>query len=184
MVQEECRARRRREFTIWGGRVRTSLLGIYWERAEEMDRWAVAALQWRVRKVQQLHYQILWDQGRVRYRAQEEGATIWDGEGSQVRGIIEWHLTCKESIAREGLLGQAELGWSSVEAAELSGRLACQAREGMLGVERDYRGQILEEAWLGLLKVRAAARRERSRIQELQGWGGGTPQLVQQSRPR
>ena len=60
VVQEEGRARRRREFTIWEGRVRTSLLSIYWE-AEEIDRWAVATVQWRVRKVLQLRYQILWD---------------------------------------------------------------------------------------------------------------------------
>ena len=136
----------------------------------------MATQQWKVRKVQQLRYQVLWDQGRVRYRAQEEGENIWYGEVSQVRGIIEWHVTCKEAIVREGLLGQAELGWSAIGAAELSGRLACQAREGMIGVEGDIRGRILEETWLGLLKVRAAARRERSRIQELRGWGGGTPQ--------
>ena len=166
VVQEEGRSRRRLEFTVWEGRVRDSLLGIYWEMAEEIDRWAVATQQWKVRKVQQLRYQVLWDQGRVRYRAQEEGENIWYGEVSQVRGIIEWHVTCKEAIVREGLLGQAELGWSAIGAAELSGRQACQDREGMIGVEGDIRGRILEETWIGLLKVRAAARRERSRIQE------------------
>ena len=97
------------------------------------------------------------------------------GRYREVRGIIEWHVTCKETIVREGLLGQAELGWSTIGAAELSGRLACQAREGMIGVEGDIRGRILEETWLGLLKVQAAARRERSRIEELQGWGEGNP---------
>ena len=42
VVQEEGRARGRREFTILEGRVRASLLSIYWERAEEIDRWSVA----------------------------------------------------------------------------------------------------------------------------------------------
>jgi hypothetical protein len=81
-------------------------------------------------------------------------------------------VTYKEAIVREGQLGQAELEWSAIGAAELSGLRACRDREGMIGTEEDIRGRIQEETWVGLLMVRAAARRERSGIQEL-GDGGG-----------
>ena len=140
-----------------------------------MDRWAVATVQWRVRKVLQLQYQILRDQGRVQHRAQEEGAKIWEGEGTQIRGIIEWHVTGIERVARKGLLGQAELEWSCIAATELPERQARQATVRLVGVEQGDRGQIQEGALLGLLMVRAAARRESNRIQETHGRGGGGP---------
>ena len=61
---------------MWEDRCRIALLGIYWERVEELGRWVVATVQWRLRKVQQLQYKGTWDQGRVRHRAQEEGAKL------------------------------------------------------------------------------------------------------------
>ena len=67
--------------SVWGYgiwvicRCRIALLGIYWERVEELGRWAVATVQWRLRKVQQLQYQSTWDHSRVRPRSQEEVAS-------------------------------------------------------------------------------------------------------------
>ena len=97
--RERCRviweagwAKRRRDMSIWEGRCRTALLGIYWERAEELDRWAVATVQWRFMRELQLRYQLLWDQGLVRHRAQEEGAKMWQGEGAQIWSSITWHV--------------------------------------------------------------------------------------------
>ena len=129
--------------SIWEGRCRTALLGIYWERAEELGRWAVATVQWRVRQVLQLRYQLLWDQGLVRHRAQEEGAKMWEGEGVQVQGIISWHVRVLEKVTRQELLGQAELEWAGIVAAEGPARLSCQAMGRLTGAEREARGQIL-----------------------------------------
>ena len=71
--------------------------------------------------------------------------------------------------------GQAELEWAGVVAAEGPARLFSQAMGRLFGAEREAREQILEGAMFGLHMERAAARRERGRLQERQGWVGGVP---------
>ena len=124
VIWESGWARRRGDMSIWEGRCRTALLGIYWERAEELDRWAVATVQWRLRQVLQLRYQLLWDQGLVRHRAQEEGAKIREGEGAQMRGIVTWHVRVLEKVAGQELQGQTAMEWAGIVAAGGPARLS------------------------------------------------------------
>ena len=114
--------------SIWEGRCRAALLGIYCERVEEMGRWAVATVQWRLRKVIQLRYQSTWDQGKVRHRSQEEGAKIWVREGVQMRGIVSWNVRVLERSARRELQDQAQTGWDSIVAMEGPERLSGRVR--------------------------------------------------------
>ena len=65
VTRESGWAKRRGEMTVWEARCRAALLGIYWGRAEELGRWAVATVQWRLRKVQQQRYLGIGDQGKV-----------------------------------------------------------------------------------------------------------------------
>ena len=55
-----------------------------------------------------------WDQGRVRHRAQEEGAKLWAREGAQFQGIASWHVRVLERAARRELNEQAQQGWASI----------------------------------------------------------------------
>ena len=50
--QERCRViweagwgRSQREMSVWETRCRVALLGVYWDRVEELGRWAVATVQ-------------------------------------------------------------------------------------------------------------------------------------------
>ena len=97
--QERCRvtweagwAKRQREMYIWETRCRVALLQVYWERVEELGRWAVGTMQWRLNKVLLRQHQWNWDRGWPQFRAQEEAASkrrskLWAREGIQALGI-------------------------------------------------------------------------------------------------
>ena len=161
-------ARRRGDMSIWEGRCRTALLGIYWERVEELGRWAGATVQCRLGKVLHLRYQLTWDQSLVRLRSQEEGAKLWDREGVQIRGIVSWHVRVLERAARRELQDQAQQGWASIVTMEGPERLSSRAMGHLLGAERAGREQIRERSMF-LLHMEAAATRKE------QGKGGLNP---------
>ena len=64
-------------------------------------------------KVQLLQYQCKWEQGRVRYRSQEEMARRWAKEGDQFLGIAGWHVRALEQAARRELHTQAQQGYTT-----------------------------------------------------------------------
>ena len=94
--QERCRrvmweaawAKRQREMDIWETRCRVALLQVYWERVEEMGRWAVGALQWKLNKVILRQHQWNWDRGWLQFWAQEEAATVGKRGGPGARNRL------------------------------------------------------------------------------------------------
>ena len=106
--QESCRvtweagwAKRQRGMYIWETRCR-ALLQVYWERVEELRRWALATVQWRLNKVLLRQHQWNWDRGWLQFRAQEEAAKLWAREGIQALGIACWHVRVLEQKKHGG----------------------------------------------------------------------------------
>ena len=88
---------------IWETRCRVALLQVYWERVEELGRWAVGTMQWRLNKVLLQQHQWNWDRGWLQFRAQEEAAKLWAREGIQALGIACWHVRVLEQKTRRVL---------------------------------------------------------------------------------
>ena len=84
-------AKRQREMDIWETRWRVALLQVYWERVEDLGRWAVGIVQWRLNKVILQQHQWNWDRGCLQFQAQEEAIKLWAREGIQALGFACWH---------------------------------------------------------------------------------------------
>ena len=83
---------RRREMDICETRCRVALLQVYWEQVEEMGRWTVGMMQWRLNKMIFRQPQWNWDRGWLQLRAREEAAKLWVRAGVHGLGIACWQV--------------------------------------------------------------------------------------------
>ena len=157
--QESCRvtraagwAKRQREMHIWNTRCRVALLQVYWERVEELGRWAVGTMEWRLNKVLLRQQQWNWERGWQHFRVQEEAAKLWAREGIQALGIACWHVRVLEQQPRPVLHTQAQQKWG--RPLLRAGRWAAFLGRNELGG-----GGYRKRAMLVLLMEAAAARR-------------------------
>ena len=143
---------------------------------EELGRWAAAAVQWRLLlEVLLVQDQCTWEQGRVRYRAQEEAAKLWAKEGGQSIGIACWHVRVLEQAARRDLHTQAQQMWARIAALEGPARVTSQTMGSFLGAERAGPEEMRGRAMVFLLMEAAMARREQGRLSEQPGRGREDP---------
>ena len=47
--------------SIWGTRCRKGMVYVYWDRIEEMGRWVMGTLQWKLHKRILLQHPSNWD---------------------------------------------------------------------------------------------------------------------------
>ena len=96
-------AKRQLEVPIWEPRCRKAMLPVYWDRVEQVGRWAIDTLQWKLNKRILLQHQSNWNRGWLPHRAQEEAVKLWVQDGDRWSGLVCWHIQGLERNARRKL---------------------------------------------------------------------------------
>ena len=117
------------------------MLQVYWDRVEEMGRWSIGTLQWRLNRRILLQHQSNWDRGWLQFRAQGEAAKLWVREGIPVIGIASWHIRVLEQEARRLIHTQVQQEWAQTDELDRPARVTSREMGSRFGAERAGRGR-------------------------------------------